>query len=80
MLSRNSLGLRLAGYLSLILLFGPLMAMTIVWGVAALGGTTPQRVEILALGDKVLVGLLCLGAIGLAAEFLLLPMVLRDRK
>jgi hypothetical protein len=80
MLSRNSPGLRLARYLSLILLVGPLVAMSIVWGVAALGGTTPQRVEILALGDKLLVGLLCLGALGLLSEFVLLPMILRDRK
>ena len=54
--------------------------MAIVWGVTALGGTTPQRVEILALGDKILVGLLCLGALGLVSEFVLLPMILRDRK
>ncbi len=80
MMSRNSPGLRLARYLSLILLFGPLVGMTVVWGVAALGGTTPQRVEILALGDKILVGLLCLGALGLVSEFVLLPMILRDRK
>jgi hypothetical protein len=34
----------------------------------------------LALGDKLLVGLLCLGALGLLSEFVLLPMILRDRK
>ena len=80
MLSRNSLALQLVRFLALAVLFGPPLAMSVVWGAAALGGLTPQRVELLALGDRFLVGLMVLGAIGLAAEFLLLPMVLRDRK
>jgi len=73
------LSITILRHLALILLFAPLFGTILVWAAVAIAALTPARDMALAAGDRALTALIGVAALGLVAEFFILPAILEDR-
>lgn len=78
MIERDPLWRSLLRYLSFILLAAPLAGLAVVWAVVSVLSLTPDRRQYLAIGDRIMVGLVILAGIGLLAEFFIVPLILAE--
>lgn len=79
MIEQDPLWRRLMRYASFILLAAPLAGLAIVWAVVSVLSLTPDRRQYLAMGDRIMVGLVILAGVGLLAEFVIVPLILAER-
>ncbi|MBX3479021.1 MAG: hypothetical protein KF842_01330 [Caulobacter sp.] len=80
MIEHDPLWRRLLRYASFILLAGPLAGLAVVWAAVSVLSLTPDRRQYLAMGDRIMVGLVVLAGIGLLAEFVIVPLILAERQ
>ena len=79
-LTRHKLrpGLLVLRVLSVLFLVGPPLAVGAIWVWMAISGLSANRRDIFELGERAIVIAMGIGVLGLLAEFLILPILLRD--
>ncbi|MBI1405637.1 MAG: hypothetical protein GC145_05880 [Caulobacter sp.] len=80
MVERDPLWRRLLRYASFVLLAAPLAGLAVVWAAVSVLSLTPDRRQYLAIGDRIMVGLVVLAGVGLLAEFVIVPLILAERQ
>lgn len=60
-------------------LIGPIAMVMIVWAIVAIASYAGNHDMVFAVGNRVLLGVLALGVLGLLLDFFVLPILLSDR-